>query len=306
MNDNYLSNRLSLETNIDRTGVPNCQVIVYNNGGDKQIKEWCINELGNKIKYFESPFLKPNSDCLNEMLEEVDCEYIVIIPEPIILPENWLFELVKQNDSVFNSGVVAIRFNNNNGTITSKLNAFDENVFVFQEDNNIVSGVICFNKVFLEVIGGFDNKLHSGYEYLDYSFRLGMLGFWNYYISGVTGTQIKEYEPLSYTSTQKDFFSYCKELIKNNRSIKVIFRPESKKVKFAFTKIDDLSSNLESNNKESIYNNLSNAICVEAEFITKNDIKHLDKFSNDYGLKYNIKPSKEVRRVVINFYENEQ
>ena len=305
MNDNYLSNRICLETNINRTGIMDCQIIVYNNGSDKQIKDWCINELGSKVKYMESYYVKPNSDCLNAMLQEVDRSYIVIIPEPTILAENWLIELVGKTESIFNSGVVAIRTNNNTGSLTSKLTNYDEQVYVFQQENNLVNGVICFYNRYLEVIGGFDNTLNSGFEYLNYSYRLSMLGFWNYYISGMVGTTIKEYEPLSIKkTTSKEFLDSCKELIDAKKSITIKFRPESPRVNSAYKNLTNLIVKLATTNKQPFFNKMTNVIGVEVDFLTQTDIFEFTKFSNDNGLKCELKPVRDIKRIAINFFDN--
>jgi len=303
MNDNYFSNRLSLETNIDRTGVANCQVLVYNNGADTKIKEWCLNELKDKITYLESEFIKPNSDVLNLMLEEVDRKYIVIIPEPVILPNNWLFELVKQTDSVFNSGMVAISTDNDKGNLTSKLNQFDENVFVWQQENNLVYGVTCFDARLLDVIGGFNNKIHSGYEYLDYSYRLSILGFWNYYVSGVYATAIKEYEPMGETTTIDEFILNCKE-VHSKKKLQILFRPESENLKLAYSNIEDLMVKFASNNKQTFFHKIRNLIEVDLNFIKSDEVGYIKQFSNQYGLNYFMKPSRDIKGVAINFYAN--
>ena len=303
MNDNYFSNRLSLETNIEKTGLVGCQVIVYNNGGDIQIKEWCLNELKNKVTYLESSNIKSNSEVLNEMLEIANKDYVVIIPEPILLPQNWLFELVVHNNNLFNSGISSIGLNLDRGNLTHKLNNFDENVFVWQTDNNLVYGVICFHRNFLEVIGGFNKELHNGFEYLNFCYRLSSLGFWNFYICGMVGTGIKEYEPLSnnYTSTE-DFKRSCKE-VNSKKKLTIPFRKESEIVKKGYLKINELVDKLTSQIKEPFFKPISNVFGVYTSYLNGNEIKYLDEFCKLYGLNYTIKSTEKTEGITINFYE---
>jgi hypothetical protein len=304
MNDNYLSNRLAFETNIDRTGIANCQIIVYNNGANLEIKNWSSIYL-DKITYLESQSLKNNSDIINEMFDEVEKKIIVIIPEPIILPQNWLLELLKQNETIYNTGITSIALDSVKGNLTSKLNTFDENVFVYQPNNNQVYGVFCFNANFLNILGGFDNTLHSGFEYFDYSYRMSCLSYANYYISGISGTQIKEYEPISLlNTTQSEFENHCKNVYLK-KLLQVSFRAESQKIKFAYSQIDELTTNLTSNNKHTFYKQISNAMGLEINHIDNKEITYLEQFSKKYDLKYVIKARREIKGVSINFYENE-
>lgn len=212
IHDNPIVTQLAITDAIANCGFDDFELLLYDNGSsDENVSSW-VDTYANKTpgtKAYKSEVVKRNSEVLNFLISQANGEYICIIPFPVFLAKNWLFELLNANLTICNSGISAIREDDKNSILTNKINTSDEFDLVYQRHDNCVQGVFLFNASIITKIGGFHINLHQGYEYAHFSYRVGRLGLYNYYIIGYRACN-DNLMPCSYFETKSE--DYQKEI----------------------------------------------------------------------------------------------
>jgi hypothetical protein len=126
------------------------------------------------------------SKCYNELLLN-DADYYVILPINTIVNEFWLEDLVITYEKVEKSGVLSIPTGFEKlktTTILHKTTQGSEDVLkvVYKEENNFIDGILFFSKSILDKVGKFDPNCQQAFFKNDFSWRVGMMGYQNFYI----------------------------------------------------------------------------------------------------------------------------
>jgi len=303
IHDNYHVSRLAIESCIKKTGIWDCEIIVFNNGSsDPLVKEWLIN-LPNTF-YCESDVVVRNSEAINQMLKLVTKEYVCIIPIPVFLPENWLLELVQWNASIIGSGITAINTSYEKESLTTKMTEEYENVFVYQNLNNHVAGVLLFKYSIVEQIGGFEPLLNQGFEYSQFCFRTGKLGLSNYYIPKLNSISVGEIETYCFFETSYKEYADNLNKICRTKDFRVKFETSTNTMKEAQKDLPELISKFASVHKKEWYLELSETWGFDLIGISDNEIDYLNQFCKKWNLKFIIFQSVIINRgISIKFFE---
>ena len=164
----------------------------------------------------------------NELLLN-DADYYVILPINAIVNDFWLEDLVITYEKVENSGVLSIPTGFEKletTTILHKTTQGSEDVLkvVYKEENNFLDGILFFHKSILEKVGKFDPNCQQAFFKNDFSWRVGMMEYQNFYIKN---QQIIELplsdETINPTKTHdgvKAFKKEIEQMFKNNEFIK--------------------------------------------------------------------------------------
>jgi hypothetical protein len=164
----------------------------------------------------------------NELLLN-DADYYVILPINAIVNDFWLEDLVITYEKVENSGVLSIPTGFEKlktTTILHKTTQGSEDVLkvVYKEENNFLDGILFFHKSILEKVGKFDPNCQQAFFKNDFSWRVGMMEYQNFYIKN---QQIIELplsdETINSTKTHDGIKAFKKEIeqmFKNNQFIK--------------------------------------------------------------------------------------
>lgn len=164
----------------------------------------------------------------NELLLN-DADYYVILPINAIVNDFWLEDLVITYEKVENSGVLSIPTGFEKletTTILHKTTQGSEDVLkiVYKEENNFIDGILFFHKSIIEKVGKFDPNCQQAFFKNDFSWRVGMMEYQNFYIKN---QQIIELplsdETINATKTHdgvKAFKKEIEQMFKNNQFIK--------------------------------------------------------------------------------------
>lgn len=188
------------------------QLLVYNHGCQDQEIIDAIQELSSEYIEDFSPIKKSFSECCNVLLRIASGKYVCIVYDYGYLDYYWLSTLIDSHNNIQKSGVVAI--NNLSCFDTSyEMNQHYELVPVYRNEENVVDGVILFNKEILVTIGGLKQNLHLSYSLWDFCNRLSLHGYINYF---VPGTSI-----IKHSIYGDSYFSSPNEYIKEKKSNKL-------------------------------------------------------------------------------------
>ncbi len=294
--------KLSLESAIKDCGLSDIEILLFFNGQEPQ--DFLNLDKGIRIRSFSSDKVMRNSEVLNKMLLEAEKEYICIIPDPSFLPINWLFNMVCSNAQVNDTGITAIgSVFSGRGSLTPKMNQDEKFEYVYQTENNQVKGVWLFHRVILDLIGGFDPELNTGYEYLQFSHRISKHNLANYYLVGVSAIDIAYHKQPEYLTPESDFLESLKFLAKRkNYFYKIIPTPDS--VNTAMPHLPGLMEKFKSQTTRSFYLELSESWGFDLLGFSQSEVKHLDQFCQDHNLEWIVLPPKVLDRgMSINFFD---
>ena len=215
------------------------QLLVYNHGCKDPETIDSIKAISSEYIEDFSPIKKTFSECCNQLLRIASGKFICVFYEYGYLEDHWLSMLIDYHKSIPKSGVLGI--NNFSLMDTSyEMNEQYDLVEVYRNEENIVHGIIFFDKDVLVTIGGF--KPHLNLEYLQWDFcnRLSLHGYINYCVPGNSLIKHSKYVDTYFTSSHE----YQKEKKLNTIStyVKIYHVQESDKAL-----LKDLNQNLDIN-----------------------------------------------------------
>lgn len=164
----------------------------------------------------------------NELLLN-DSDYFVILPINVLVNEFWLEDLVITYEKVANSGVISIPTGFEKletTTILHKTTQGSEDVLkiVYKEENNFINGILFFHKSIIDKVGKFDPNCEQAFFKNDFSWRVGMMEYQNYYIKNQQIIELPlSNETINPTKTHDGIKAFKKEIeqmFKNNQFIK--------------------------------------------------------------------------------------
>jgi hypothetical protein len=168
------------------------------------------------------------SQCYNELLLN-DADYFVILPINVLVNDFWLEDLVITYQNVEKCGVLSIPTGFEKLETTTILHktiqgSEDKLKIVYKEENNFIDGILFFHKLIIEKVGKFDPNCQQAFFKNDFSWRVGMMEYQNFYIKN---QQIIELplsdETINPTKTHdgvKAFKKEIEQMFKNNQFIK--------------------------------------------------------------------------------------
>lgn len=225
-----------LEDNIKTAGTK-IQLLVYNHGLlDPEMIE-SIKAISSEYIEDFSPIKKTFSECCNALLRIASGKYICVFYDYGYLNDDWLSMLIASHKNIGKSGVVAIN-NLRCHDVSFEMNSEFELEPVYRNEENLVSGIILFNKEVLITIGGFKPDLNLHYSAFDFCDRLSISGFVNYYVPGTSIIKHSEYVDSYISNTYH--FKKAKEQNQKQLFVK-IYHIEENDQKF----IDDINKHLD-------------------------------------------------------------
>jgi hypothetical protein len=168
------------------------------------------------------------SKCYNELLLN-DADYYVILPINAIVNEFWLEDLVITYEKVEKSGILSIPTGFEKlktTTILHKTTQGSEDVLkvVYKEENNFIDGILFFSKSVLDEVGKFDPNCQQAFFKNDFSWRVGMMGYQNFYIKNQQIIELplpdEAINPTKTIDGNKAFKEEIKQMFKTQQFIK--------------------------------------------------------------------------------------
>lgn len=199
------------------------EIIVENlKSANSSLELLILNNFGNVIPelkelsthYFESnSIIEMNfAECVNVLLPYCSGDYILVFYDYGYMFDDWLKKLISSYQQIENSGVISILSNNHSDEFLNYYNEKDLCYFLSMEenmeckyfDNNVVSNFMFFSKNLLDQVGALNINLNEKYVLWEYCYRAGLLGKYNYYLTGEYSIKISEYTS-AYVSNLKDY-----------------------------------------------------------------------------------------------------
>lgn len=185
--DRYQMTKYCLKNLLAKTGFPDFELLVFDNGStDKRTVNLTSEESFPAVK--KGSFIANETNIgiaagFNQLLRKAQGEYICFLSNDIVLFDNWLSELIHYNNEFDKAGMTTIYCEGDKGAFSPLPNVREEFTHVWKPDKNITRGVSLINRLALEDVGAFDEKLGIyGREREQYALRLANLGYTNFYI----------------------------------------------------------------------------------------------------------------------------
>lgn len=145
------------------------------------------NDLVEYFKPFTKSIIKNETlaKSLNQILSNVQSDYLCIIPSGLYLDRNWLIDLIYYYSNVKKSGIIGI-VNDFKQTQILPLPSSDSESFIHVvcPNDNLINGLTFFSLDTLFLLGGFDDSLNlKNNEINQYCLRATAKGLNNYYIA---------------------------------------------------------------------------------------------------------------------------
>jgi len=185
--DRYQMTKYCLNNLLAKTGFPDFELLVMDNGStDKRTVNLTSEESFPLVK--KGSLIQNETNIgiaagFNQLLRKAQGEYICFLSNDIFVYENWLSELIHYNNEIDKAGMTTIFCDGDKGTFSPLLNSRDEFTHVWKPTKNITRGISLINRMALEDVGAFDEKLGIyGREREQYALRLANLNYNNFYI----------------------------------------------------------------------------------------------------------------------------
>jgi GT2 family glycosyltransferase len=171
------------------------ELLCIDNGStDRRVIDY-IAGLPQKRFHAQSPVNVGIAKGINRLLDKAVGDYLCIVDNDILLPDNWLANLVKASDTVPDSGLIGIPWNLDQSAYQEN-KTFDG---ILIHPHWAVNGTKFFKRAVFEKIGFMCEEYGVyGNEESDYNYRAGLAGFYNFYIdakSSHLGNDIGEETP---------------------------------------------------------------------------------------------------------------
>lgn len=184
--DRYWMGRYVLEHILSNCGIDrnDYELIILDNGSkDNRTIEYLSNIADTFIKSEE------NIGCakgFNKLFRLAKGDYICLIGNDILLSDGWLKELIYYNETIENSGICGVYCEGEKGNLVNK-NGHD----VYMRPSNTIDGITLFNRKLLDIVGGFNEAFGMfGFEDNEFSYRVSMAVYLNYYIPFTYSTHL--------------------------------------------------------------------------------------------------------------------
>lgn len=185
--DRYHMTKYCLNNLLAKTGFPDFELLVMDNGStDKRTVNLTSQESFPLVK--KGSLIQNETNIgiaagFNQLLRKAKGEYICFLSNDIFVYENWLSELIHYNNEIDKAGMTTIFCEGDKGSFSPLLNSRDEFTHVWKPTKNITRGISLINRMALEDVGAFDEKLGIyGREREQYALRLANLNYNNFYI----------------------------------------------------------------------------------------------------------------------------
>ena len=175
--DRYEQTRNTLEANLIRSGYPYDLYIADNGSQDTRVIDW-IRSLGPAV-HLVSRENQGVARAFNSLLKLARGPYYCLLGNDILLPENWLADLVTAYQEVPLAGLAGIHCVEMPGVPTEvhpglKIDLVEK-----------VFGVTLFDHHVFKAVGYFNEAFNPyGLEDSDYNLRVNRLGFQSFYLHG--------------------------------------------------------------------------------------------------------------------------
>lgn len=198
----------TITKNLERAGTEDFEILICDQGTED---EEFINSLKQirGVSYFrENKNNEGIARALNQLILRRKGEHVFFMPDDILLPENWLVELLKYAEAIPESGIIGFEGQN---LILPEHEINGLKIHMKQCKGNPEEGVQVFGATFitkklLEIIGAFCEGYHPyGLEDSDYCFRCHLAGLLCYYIPGLKS----EHLGTGNNSGMKDIKEFC-------------------------------------------------------------------------------------------------
>jgi hypothetical protein len=182
-NNDYWLTMYAIQNLLKNSEGVEIELLVTVNGEDKRIIDYLSTIIESK-KYLNliTVGIVEDKDNLEELFKEAKGEYICLFKPYVIVNQNWLIDLVYHNYNIQNSGLSAIYYGINENKFKPLLAFNDDFINVWQPKENIVSGVVLFQKIYLQ------QPIFQEHDIMEYFTSNGYL---NYYIATQNSIKIK-------------------------------------------------------------------------------------------------------------------
>lgn len=230
--DRYQMTKYCLKKLLAKTGFPDFELLILDNGStDKRTINLSSEEgfpLVKKGSLVQNETNVGIAAGFNQLLRKAQGDYICFLSNDIVVFDNWLSELIDYNNEIEKAGMTTLYCEGDKGTFSPLLNVRDEFTHVWKPAKNVTRGISLINRMALEDVGAFDEKLGIyGREREQYALRLANLNYNNFYIpdnfSVHLGREINdnsEYRAMKDKALQQSA-GYFKESIKNKVNCKI-------------------------------------------------------------------------------------
>jgi len=291
-NYNNAVTHMCLANAIKNAGIP-VELCFFNNSPKNKKTEVLAQKImrSNNLIYCSSKNELSEAAALNILLQKCTGQYICVIPQPVLLAQNWAYDLVWHIDNLPDTGVAAIHTHGKRGWFGSYLDINDQIINVWEPLNGFLYGILMFSRQILETIGGFDPTLNCGYEYMQYTYRLHRSNFANYFIfnHGSIVTQVNEIKHIDQnTATSIDDYDENIKQLNQAKNFTYKISEMSQNESLAYANIEGLREKLHVDYSQTLYVNLTNQFGILLKQINNKGIDHVNHFCATYSLKYNI------------------
>ena len=181
--DRFEITRKTIDRALKNSGHSNIELLVIDNGStDRKVIDY-IASLNPAVHILHDEN-KGMQYSQNLLLTKSTGDYICFIGNDILLPENWLADLIFFNDCIPDSGISGIH------CVMHKPEIVEHNSVSIRK-NETVFGTMFFNRKWFETVG-YVNECFAPYGMDDseYSFRSRRMGFVNYYLPNLSSEHI--------------------------------------------------------------------------------------------------------------------
>jgi GT2 family glycosyltransferase len=177
--DRYELTKQCLTAALDRANYDNYELLVCDNGSTDQ-RVISLVESFQPVYFRQNPKNEGNYQMLNQLMLRADGDAFCVIDNDIMLPESWLFELVRLHEIIPDSGVSGIECVVKNG---QEAVIAGQNVL---QTAGAVFGLKFFSKALVDAIGYFCEDYGTyGLGDTDFGMRAQYAGYENYYLAGM-------------------------------------------------------------------------------------------------------------------------
>lgn len=180
--DFWQSNAVVKNT-LEKSGV-SFQLLVYNSLPNDLRLDALYKDIASV--YVTSNEFPNQVSALNHLLSNATSEYVVVVPEEVVLSENWLVTTYFDLLNLDQAGCLTIPLNRDfiNLRMSEALTKDFDLTTVFCSENTEHYGIQLYSKEVVNLLGAYDESLSTYLALKQYTFRASMLGYKSYYSIG--------------------------------------------------------------------------------------------------------------------------
>lgn len=182
--DRYAITKRTVDQLLRNANHPDIELLCIDNGSkDGRVLDY-INSLPQTKVHMAYTTNQGMQRSQNILLDRASGDYLCLIGNDILLPPNWLSELVRYNQAIPDSGISGIHCVMHKPEIT-----FYKGMKVRRNDT--VFGTMFFNRRFFNKVGYINESFHPyGMDDSELSYRSRKAGYVNYYLPNLTSEHI--------------------------------------------------------------------------------------------------------------------